>query len=83
MSDVVLTVNGEQVADVECVGEAVDGFLFFTAPASYVVRGGFLVHDDCDTQNMEGLALFGTMDALCPSSTPTRPTRRPSPVTWT
>ena len=64
VSDVVLTVNGEQVADVECVGEAVDGFLFFTAPASYVVRGGFLVHDDCDTQNMEGLALFGTMDAL-------------------
>ena len=64
VSDVVLTVNGEQLADVECVGEAVDGFLFFAAPASYVVRGGFLVHDDCDTQNMEGLALFGTMDAL-------------------
>lgn len=64
VTDVVLTVNGEQLVDVECVGEAVDGFLFFTAPASYVVRGGLLVHDDCDTQNMEGLALFGTMDAL-------------------
>jgi hypothetical protein len=64
VSDVVLTVNGERVADVECVGEQVDGFLFFTAPASYVLRGGFLVSDDCDTQNMEGLGLFGTMDAL-------------------
>ena len=64
VSDVVLTVNGEQVADVECVGEAVDGFLFFTAPASYVVRGGLLLSDDCDTQNMEGLDLFGTIDAL-------------------
>lgn len=64
VSDVVLTVNGEEVADVECVGEAVDGFLFFTAPASYVLRGGFLVSDDCVTENMEGLGLFGTMDAL-------------------
>ena len=38
--------------------------MFFTVPASYVVRGGFLVGDDCETDNMESFGLFGTMDAL-------------------
>jgi len=64
ISDVVLSVNGEELADVDCAGEVVDGFLFFTAPASYVVRDGLLVGEGCDTQNMEGIGLFGTMDAL-------------------
>jgi hypothetical protein len=64
VSDVVLTINGEAVDNVTCEGEVVDGFLFFTAPASYVLRGGFLFDADCATQNMTDLGLFGTMDAM-------------------
>lgn len=63
LSDVVLTVNGEAVGNVECDGEAVDGYLFFTAPASYVSRSGFLIAD-CATQNMRDIGVFGTIDAL-------------------
>lgn len=63
LSDVVLTVNGAAVGNVECTGVAVDGFLFFTAPASYVSRGGFLTYD-CETKNMSDIALFGRIDEL-------------------
>jgi hypothetical protein len=63
LSDVVLTVNGETVRNVECTGVAVDGYLFFTAPASYVSRGGFLVYD-CDTNNMRDISLFGRINEL-------------------
>jgi hypothetical protein len=64
VSDVVLTINGEAVGDVTCAGDTVDGSLFVTAPASYVLRGGFLFDASCTTQNMVALGLFGSMDAL-------------------
>jgi hypothetical protein len=63
LSDVVLTVNGEAVRNVECTGVAVDGYLFFTAPASYVSRGGFLLYD-CNTKNMRDIGLFGRINEL-------------------
>jgi hypothetical protein len=64
VTDVVLTVNGRTLDNVICGGESVDGYLFFTAPSSYVLRGGFLTDTDCATQNMSDLGLFGTIDAL-------------------
>jgi hypothetical protein len=64
VSDVVLTIDGAAVGTVSCQGDVVDGSLFFTAPASYVLRGSFLVDADCATRNMTGLDLFGSVDAL-------------------
>jgi hypothetical protein len=64
VTDVVLTINGRTLDNVSCQADTVDGYLFFTAPSSYVLRGGFLTDTDCATQNMNDLGLFGTMDAL-------------------
>lgn len=64
ISDVVLTINGEAVGNVACHGDSVDGSLFFTAPASFVLRRSFLFDADCTTSNMTDLGLFGGIDAL-------------------
>jgi hypothetical protein len=63
VSDVTLTIDGGAVGDVECAGDRITGSLFFTNPSSYVLRGGFLVTDDCHFTNMRDFSLFGTADA--------------------
>jgi len=64
VTDVVLMVNDKQVPGVTCEGNAVDGYLFFTAPSSYVVRGNFLVAENCATENMSDLFFQGSIDAM-------------------
>lgn len=62
--NVVLTFRGAPVEVTSCDGGQTVGTLFFTNPASYVVRGGDTVVESCTLDNATGLSFEGGLEEL-------------------
>ena len=64
LSNIELVLDGVTLSGVDCAGDSEDGYLSYTNPSSYVVRGGLLVGGECVTENARDFYFYGSVDEL-------------------
>ena len=64
LSNIELVLDGESLSGLDCAGVSEDGYLSYTNPASYVVRGGLIADGECVTENARDFSFYGSVDEL-------------------
>jgi hypothetical protein len=64
LTNIELVLDGVPLSGVDCAGDSEDGYLSYTNPASYVVRGNLIVDSECATNNARDFYFYGSLDEL-------------------